>query len=68
MIKLYDIAKKITGVFIYITYAILILSSLFITFCVIMRYVFKNPFLGSVEIIEVAMSVMVFAMVATNIM
>lgn len=64
MLKVYDISKKVTNVFICVTYAVLLLAALFITFSVVMRYVFKNPLLGSVEVIEVAMSAMVFASLA----
>ena len=64
MFKVYDIAKKISGILVYVTYAILLGATFFTAFSVVMRYVFRNPLLGSVEIIEIAMSAMVFASLA----
>lgn len=64
MLKLYDITKKLSGWLVYVTYAILLGATLFTAFSVVMRYLFKNPLLGSVEIIEVAMAAMVFASLA----
>lgn len=64
MLKLYDIAKKISGALVYVTYAVLLGATLFTVISVIMRYAFKSPLLGSVEIIEIAMSAMVFASLA----
>lgn len=64
MLKLYDITKKLSGWLVYVTYAILLGATLFTAFSVVMRYLFKNPLLGSVEIVEIAMAAMVFASLA----
>ena len=60
MFKLYEIAKKVSGILVYVTYAILIGATLFITYSVVARFL-GSPVLGSVEIVEVGMSAMVFA-------
>lgn len=64
MLKLYGIMKKLTGFLVYVTYGILLAAMFFVTYSVILRYIVKKPLLGSVEIIEVAMSAMVFASLA----
>jgi TRAP-type C4-dicarboxylate transport system permease small subunit len=58
---LYDIAKKMSGLLVCVTYAVLLGSTVFVTYSVAARYFFKKPVLGSVEIVELAMSAMVFA-------
>lgn len=64
MLKLYGLSKKVSGILVYVTYAILIGAAVFVTVSVVMRYFFKSPILGSVEIIEISMSALVFASLA----
>lgn len=61
MFKLYDYLSKASRVLVWVSYVLLIGSSVFIMTDVILRYCFMKPILGDVEIIEIVMAVMVFA-------
>jgi TRAP-type C4-dicarboxylate transport system permease small subunit len=61
MIKLYEFLSKLSRGLVWISYVVLIASSVFIMTDIVFRYCFKQPILGDVEIIEIAMAVMGFA-------
>lgn len=64
LIKIYNVLRKISGVLMAFSGAFLIGATLFTSVSVIMRYCMKAPILGSTEIMEILMAVMVFAALA----
>ena len=61
LLKIYELLRSISKKLVLVTYVLLLASTVFIVIGVIMRYIFKQPILGDVELIEIAMALLVFS-------
>ena len=62
MIKFYDkVLRRISGALVALSCTVLVLVSVFMVVDIIMRYCFKSPILGDVEIVETIMVIIVFS-------
>ena len=62
MIRFYDnVLRKVSGGLVGISCALLVALAIFTMVDVVMRYVFHSPILGDIEMVEVVMSIIVFA-------
>ena len=62
--KLRNFISKISTLLGWVSCAFVVIVAVFIVVSVFMRYVLKNPFIGSTEIVECMMAVMVFSCLA----
>ena len=64
LFKLHKIGEKVSGVLAVISCVGVVAVALFTVISVILRYIFKNPIIGSTEYVECMMAVMVFSCLA----